>query len=163
MDDRAPTDPGEAERSFAARLEEAGLPPFVSAVHDPALDLLEISWEHGVTLYMDLTRKDIAGPIDDEDRAVILGLAPCCEDCAPIDVYVPGSADEPVVVGALDEYLLRAQGVRPTLRRNRVRLRPHPAMIRCAAPSRWYVSTPRRSSVSSGRSCAAASSATRPS
>jgi hypothetical protein len=44
---------------------------------------------------MDLTREDITGPIDDQERAVILGLAPCCEDCAAIDVYVPGSADDP--------------------------------------------------------------------
>ncbi len=88
-------DPGEAERRFAARLEEAGLPHFASAVHDAKLDLLEITWGHGVTLFMDLTRKDIDGPIGGQERAVILGLTPCCEDCAPIDVYVPGSADDP--------------------------------------------------------------------
>ena len=88
-------DPSEAERRFAARLEDAGLPPFVAAVYDPELDLLQLSWEHGVTLFMDLTREDIAEPIGDHERAVILGLAPCCEDCAPIDVYVPSSADDP--------------------------------------------------------------------
>jgi hypothetical protein len=88
---RTPMDPDEAERRFAARLEEAGLPRFASAVHDSELDLLQITWDHGVTLSMDLTREDIAGPIDDHERAVILGLAPRCEDCAPIDVYVPGS------------------------------------------------------------------------
>jgi hypothetical protein len=88
-------DPDEAEHRFAARLEQAGLPRFASAVHDAKLDLLEITWEHGVTLYMDLAREDVAGPIDDEERAVILGLAPCCEDCVPIDVSVPGAADDP--------------------------------------------------------------------
>jgi len=29
-------DPGEAERRFAERLEEAAMPPFVSAEHDTA-------------------------------------------------------------------------------------------------------------------------------
>jgi hypothetical protein len=86
MEDRVPMDPGEAEHRFSARLEEAGLPRFASAVHDPELDLLRISWEHGVTLFMDLTGEDLDSPIDDHERAVILGLAPCCVDCAPIDV-----------------------------------------------------------------------------
>ena len=83
---RTPMDPDEAERRFAARLEEASLPHFASAVHDSQLDLLQVTWDHGVTLYMDLTREVMAGPIDDHERAVILGLAPCCEDCARIDV-----------------------------------------------------------------------------
>jgi hypothetical protein len=96
MDTRpTPMDPDEARRRFAARLEEADLPRFTSAMHDPTGDLLEISWDHGVTLFMDLTGEDVAGPIDDEERAVILGLAPCCEQCEPIDVYVPSSADDP--------------------------------------------------------------------
>ena len=61
MDDRrAPMDTGEAERRFAARLEEAALPRFASAVHDPALE-----------------------------RAVILSLSPCCEACGPIDGMSP--------------------------------------------------------------------------
>jgi hypothetical protein len=59
---RIAMDPGVAARRFAVRLEEAGLPPFVSD-------------EHG--------------------RAVILGLRPCCEDCAKVDVYVPGCTDDP--------------------------------------------------------------------
>jgi hypothetical protein len=93
---RKSMDPDEAERRFAARLDEADLPRFASAVHDTELDLLQISWDHGVTLFMDLTREDTMGPIDAEERAVILGLAPCCEDCCPpIDVYVPGSAEDP--------------------------------------------------------------------
>ncbi len=88
-------DPHEAGRRFAERLEEAGLPRFASAVHDPELDLLEISWDHGVTFYMDLTRADVLGPIDDEERAMILGLGPGFEDREPIDVYIPGSAKDP--------------------------------------------------------------------
>ena len=88
-------DPGEAERRFAARLEEAGLPLFASATHHASLDVLEIRWEHAVTLFMDLTREDLDEPIGDDERAVILGLAPCCDDCAPIDVYVPGSPGDP--------------------------------------------------------------------
>jgi hypothetical protein len=90
-----PMDPCETAHRFAARLEEAGLPRFVSAVHEPDLDLLRVTWAHGVTLYMDLTREDIVDPIDAHARAVILGLKPCCEECAPIDVYVPGCADDP--------------------------------------------------------------------
>ena len=88
-------DPHEAGRRFAERLAEAGLPHFDSAVHFPQLDLLEIAWDHGVTFYMDLTREDVLGPIDDEERAAILGLVPGVEACDPIDVYVPGSADDP--------------------------------------------------------------------
>lgn len=69
MDDRrAPIDPGEAERRFAARLEEAGLPRFASAEHDADLDLLQATWARGVTLYMDLTREDIVDPIDAHGR-----------------------------------------------------------------------------------------------
>ncbi len=88
-------DPDEAARRFAERLEEAGLPHFVSAEHDTGLDLLKVTWAHGVTLYMDLTREEIVEPIDAHGRAVILGLRPCCDQCAPIDVYVPGSPDDP--------------------------------------------------------------------
>jgi hypothetical protein len=93
---RAPMDPGEAGRPFAERLEEAALPPFVSAEHDTDLDLLKVIWAHGVTLYMDLTRDDIIAPIDEHGRAVILGLRPCCDECAEaIDVYAPGSREDP--------------------------------------------------------------------
>ena len=97
MDDRrVPMDPGEAQRRFAERLEEAALPPFVSAEHDTELDLLKVTWAHGFTLYMDLTRDDIVEPIDEHGRAVILGLRPCCDECAAvIDVYVSGSPDDP--------------------------------------------------------------------
>jgi hypothetical protein len=44
---------------------------------------------------MDLTRDDVLGPIDDEERAMILGPAPGFEDRDPIDVYIPGSAKDP--------------------------------------------------------------------
>lgn len=57
-DRRVPIDPGEAQRRLAERLEEAALPPFVSAEHDTELDLLKVTSAHGVTLYMDLTRDD---------------------------------------------------------------------------------------------------------
>ena len=83
---RAAMDPGEAARCFAARLEEAGLPRVVSAEHDAELDLLKVTWAHGVTLYMDLTREDIVEPIDAHGRAVILGLRSCCDECATIDL-----------------------------------------------------------------------------
>jgi len=92
---RIAMDPGVAARRFAVRLEEAGLPPFVAAEHDGELDLLKVTWAHGVTLYMDLKHDDVVAPIDEHGRAVILGLRPCCEECAKVDVYVPGSADDP--------------------------------------------------------------------
>lgn len=79
---RAPTDPAGAARAFAGRLAEAGLPCFASAAHDVALDLLKVSWTYGVTLYMDLTREGFDEPIDACGRAVILGLRPCCDECA---------------------------------------------------------------------------------
>lgn len=79
---RVAMDPGVAARRFAARLEEAGLARFGSAEHDTELDLLKVSWAHGVTLYMDLTHNEFMDPIDEHGRAVILGLQPCCEECA---------------------------------------------------------------------------------
>src|SRR4051794_26026485 len=82
---RVAMDPGVAARRLAARLEEAGLARFVSAEHDTELDLLKVSWAHGVTLYMDLRHDDIVEPIDEHGRAVILGLRPCCEECAKAD------------------------------------------------------------------------------
>ena len=78
----APIDPDEAARRLAARLEEAILPAFVSAEHDAELDLLKVTWAHGITLYMDLTREDFMEPIDAHGRAVVLGLRPCCAECA---------------------------------------------------------------------------------
>lgn len=93
-DRRTPIEPAEAERHFAAMLEEAGLPRFTSAVHDPDIDELQLAWDHGLTIHIDLTRRDW-DPIDDSERAAILGEERCCEDHEPIHVTVPGSADDP--------------------------------------------------------------------
>jgi hypothetical protein len=88
---RAPTDPADAARAFAGRLAEAGLPCFASAAHDVELDLLKVTWTHGVMLYMDLTRQGFDEPIDEYGRAVILGLRPCCGECATRDETDRGS------------------------------------------------------------------------
>ena len=95
MGDRpTPMDPDEAERRFADMLEEAGLPRFAFTFHDPAIDELQLTWEHGFTIHLDLTRPD-ESPIDDSERAAILGPAPGSKDHEPIHVYVPGSVDDP--------------------------------------------------------------------
>ena len=60
------------------------LPRFASAVHDSELDLLQVTWDHGVTLYMDLTREDIVGPIGDDTRAAA-GIAGHAGGVAPDD------------------------------------------------------------------------------
>ena len=91
-----PQAPDEAERHFAQMLEEAGLPRFTSAVHDPEIDELRVSWDHGLTIHIDLTRSDWE-PIDDSERASILGEESFCPDHEPIHVTVPGSADDPRV------------------------------------------------------------------
>ena len=88
---RPPMDPADAARAFAGRLAEAGLPCFASAAHDVELDLLKVTWTHGVRLYMDLTREGFAEPIDAYGRAVILGLRPCCDECATRDETDRGS------------------------------------------------------------------------
>lgn len=91
---RTPIDPQEAERRFAAMLEQARLPPFESCVHDPEIHELQFRWEHGPRIHMDLTCGEI-GPIDEHERAAILGEAHACEDHEPIHVFVPGSAEDP--------------------------------------------------------------------
>ena len=101
MEDRpAPMDPDQAERRFAEMLEEAGLPCFTSAFHDPACDELQVTWDHGLTIHIDLTRRD-SEPIDDWERAAILGLPHDCEDHEPIHVSVHGSADDPRLATAI--------------------------------------------------------------
>ncbi|MDA0160612.1 hypothetical protein OM076_10080 [Solirubrobacter ginsenosidimutans] len=101
MDDRpTPIDPDQVERRFAALLEKAGLPRFTSSFHDTETDLLEVSWDHGFTIHIDLTRSDMA-PIDDMERAAILELPYQCEDHEPIHVTVPGSADDPRSVASI--------------------------------------------------------------
>jgi hypothetical protein len=87
-------DPAQAEQRFAEMLEEAGLPRFTCAHHDPDIDELQLVWDHGFTLHIDLTRRDTE-PIDDWERAAILGLPHQCEEHEPIHVTVPGSADDP--------------------------------------------------------------------
>src|SRR3954454_25391750 len=95
MQDRpTPRDPDEVERRFAQMLEEAGLPRFTSSFHDTETDLLEVAWDHGLTIHIDLTREDME-PIDDSERAAILQLPYQCEDHGPIHVTVPGSAQDP--------------------------------------------------------------------
>ena len=90
---RTPMDPADAARAFAGRLAEAGLPCFAFAAHDVELELLKVTWTHGVTLYMDLTREEFLEPIDAHGRAVILGLRRCCEKCAKLDVPAANSSE----------------------------------------------------------------------
>jgi hypothetical protein len=73
-------------------LADAALPRFAASFHDPALDELQLTWDHGFTIHMDLTRE--LSPIDDRERAGILGHAGS-EDHEPIHVFVPGPADDP--------------------------------------------------------------------
>jgi hypothetical protein len=93
-------DPDQAERRYAEMIEEAGLPRFTSAFHDPASDELQVTWDHGLTIHIDLARWEM-DPIDDWERAAILGLAHDCEDHEPIHVSVHGSADDPRLVTAI--------------------------------------------------------------
>jgi hypothetical protein len=86
-------DPDKAERRFAEMLDEAGLPRFASTFHDPATNELQLIWDHGLTLHVDLARE--VSPIDDWERAAILGLPRGCDDHEPIHVTVSGSADDP--------------------------------------------------------------------
>src|SRR5262245_26723294 len=96
MDDRrAPMDPDETARRFAEMLDDAGLPRFASTFHDPAIDELQLTWDHGLTLHIDLTRE--LSPIEDWERASILGLPVGCEDHEPIHVTIPGSGEDPRV------------------------------------------------------------------
>jgi hypothetical protein len=90
MEDRPdPMDPDEAERRFADMLEEAGLPRFAFTFHDPAIDELQLTWEHGFTIHLDLTRPD-ESPIDDSERAAILGLAPAARITSRSTCTYPG-------------------------------------------------------------------------
>ena len=89
-----PLDPDQAERRFAEMLEQAGLPRFASALHVPATDELQLTWDHGFTIHVDLTRHEV-DPIDDWERAAILGRALGAEDQEPVHVFVPGGTDDP--------------------------------------------------------------------
>ena len=77
MDDQ-PT-PEQAERRFIELLEEAGLPRFTSSFHDPILGELQLTWDHGLKVIVELTSGD-SDPIDERE---------------PIHVTVPGSAEDP--------------------------------------------------------------------
>jgi len=95
MDDRhPPMDPSEAEGRFAEILDEAGLPRFASTFHDPEIHELQLTWDNGFTIHMDLTRDDME-EIDDWERAAILGVESDCCDHEPIHVFVAGSEDDP--------------------------------------------------------------------
>jgi hypothetical protein len=79
-------DPREAERRFAAMLDEAGLPRFTSSFHDPAFSELELEWDNGFTLHIDLTREAL-DPIDDWEREAILA--------EPGHTLVPRAPEDP--------------------------------------------------------------------
>jgi hypothetical protein len=86
MDRRTPMDAREAGRRFADMLAEAGLPPFTSSFHDPATDALQLAWDNGFTLHIDLTRHDW-DPIDDWEREAIRS--------GSMHVLVAGTAEDP--------------------------------------------------------------------
>ena len=95
MEQPTPLDPAEAERLFAEMLEEAELPCFSSTFYDPEIDQLQFTWKRGLTIFMDLSGGDIE-PLDDWDRASILGLPlPCCDEHEPFHLFVAGSGDDP--------------------------------------------------------------------
>jgi hypothetical protein len=100
--DTAPLDPGDVERRFVEMLEEAGLPCFESTFHDPEIGMLELTWDHGLTLHFDLTRGGPIEPLDEADRRAILGLPLGSGWNEPVHVTVPGSpqgAEKPIPGG----------------------------------------------------------------
>lgn len=88
-----PLDPDDAERRFRKLLDDAGLPHFQHVRHLPEQQLLELSWDHGLTFHLDLEHLDLS-PLDADERAAILGLHPW-EAEEPVHVCVPGSAQDP--------------------------------------------------------------------
>jgi hypothetical protein len=93
-DQHPPQDPDAVERRFAEMLDEAGLPRFASAFHDPEIHELQLIWDHGFRLHIDLTHDELE-EIDEWERAAILGEDSHCCDHEPIHVFVAGSADDP--------------------------------------------------------------------
>ena len=87
-------DPVDAERRFAAMLDEAGLPRFDSTSHDREAGVLELTWEHGLTLHLDLSHGEIS-PLDDWERDAILGGPISDEHLGPIHVSIPSSPVDP--------------------------------------------------------------------
>ena len=70
-------------------LEEAGLPCFTFTFHDPESRVLQLRWDNGFSVHLDLRRRHTE-PIEESERAGILG-----PDHEVTDVTVPGSADDP--------------------------------------------------------------------
>lgn len=87
-------DAADAERRFAAMLAEEGLPRFASAVYDAPSGELQLRWHHGLTLHLDLDRPGIE-PLDDWERAAILGVLPTPSGDEPIHISVPGCGADP--------------------------------------------------------------------
>jgi len=87
-------DPDDAERQFAEMLDEAGLPRFESTSYDPDTSTLALSWDHGLSLHLDLTRGEIS-PLDAWERTAILGGPIGDEYLGPIEVTVAGSPADP--------------------------------------------------------------------
>src|SRR5436190_2220559 len=83
----SPMNPGQAKRRFLEMLDEAGLPHFDRARHVPDARLLEVAWDHGLTIHIDLDRE--LEPLDAEEQLAILGLD------EPIHITLPGSAEDP--------------------------------------------------------------------
>jgi hypothetical protein len=93
MDNRpAPMDPTEATRIFAEMLEAANLPRFDSTHHDPDIHELQLRWNHGFAVHIDLTDHEME-PIHPSERAGILGEPPLSEE--PIHVTAPGRPGDP--------------------------------------------------------------------
>src|SRR5689334_9688425 len=90
----SPLDPRVAEERFAQMLAEEGLPRFDTSTHRHVIQMLELSWDHGFTIHIDLTRTDEFEPLDELERAAILNV-PYDMLNEPVHVYVPGSPDDP--------------------------------------------------------------------
>ena len=80
-------------------LDEAGLPRFDASSYDAEISELQLSWDHGLTLHLDLTHGEIE-PLDEWDRSAILG-GPVCECEAQVHVTVTGSPDDPRTTRAI--------------------------------------------------------------
>jgi hypothetical protein len=80
--------PDDAERRFAEMLDEAGLPRFEMSHYDASANTLAVSWDHGLTLHLELDHGEIE-PLDEWDRSAILG-GPICECDEPIQSPSPG-------------------------------------------------------------------------
>ena len=93
-------DPDDAERQFAEMLEEAGLPRFDSASHDREAGVLELTWERGLTLHLDLNAGEVA-PLEAWERNAILDGSLGDAPVGPIDVTIAGSAADPRTTKAI--------------------------------------------------------------